>query len=74
MAKLYCTELFKRAAKVAIRLIGLYGQLDKKAAIAPLSGWVEHMYLVSFGATIAAGTSEIQKNIIALRGLRLPRG
>jgi len=72
-AKLYSTELFKRAAGAAMRLIGAYGQLDKVEAIAPLSGWIEHMYLVSFGATIAAGTSEIQKNIIALRGLRLPR-
>jgi len=74
IAKLYSTELFKRAASAAMHLIGLYGQLDKKETIAPLSGWIEHMYLVSFGATIAAGTSEIQKNIIALRGLRLPRG
>ena len=74
LAKLYSTELFKRAASAAMRLIGLYGQLDKKEAIAPLRGWIEHMYLVSFGATIAAGTSEIQKNTIAIRGLRLPRG
>jgi alkylation response protein AidB-like acyl-CoA dehydrogenase len=74
VAKLYSTELFKRAASTAMRLIGPYGQPDKKEAIAPLSGWIEHMYLVSFGATIAAGTSEIQKNIIALRGLSLPKG
>lgn len=74
MAKLYSTELFKRTAGIAMHLIGLYGQLDKKEAIAPLRGWIEHMYLVSFGATIAAGTSEIQKNTIAMRGLRLPRG
>jgi len=74
MAKLYSTELFKRAAGVAMRLIGSYGQLDKKEAIAPLRGWIEHMYLVSFGTTIAAGTSEIQKNTIAIRRLRLPRG
>jgi alkylation response protein AidB-like acyl-CoA dehydrogenase len=74
IAKLYSTELFKHTAGVAMHLIGLYGQLDKKEAIAPLSGWIEHMYLVSFGATIAAGTSEIQKNIIALRGLSLPKG
>lgn len=73
VVKLYCTELFKRAAGVAMRLIGLYGQLGENEAMAPLKGWLEHMYLVSFGATIAAGTSEIQKNIIAVRGLRLPR-
>lgn len=73
MAKLSSTELFKRAASTAIQLLGLYGQLDKREGTAPLHGLIEHFYLVSFGATIAAGTSEIQKNIIALRGLGLPR-
>ncbi len=73
MTKLYSTELFKRTAGLAIQLLGLYGQLDKGEIIAPEQGWLEHAYLVSFGATIAAGTSEIQKNIIALKGLGLPR-
>ena len=74
MAKLYSTELFKRAANAAMQLLGPYGQLDKRESRAPLRGCVEHFYLVSFGAPIAAGTSEIQKTIIALRGLGLPRG
>jgi alkylation response protein AidB-like acyl-CoA dehydrogenase len=73
MAKLYSTELFKRAASAAMHLLGAYAQLDKKEGIAPLRGWIEHMYLVSFGATIAAGTSEVQKNIIAVAGLGLSR-
>lgn len=73
MAKLYSTELFKRAAGAAMQLLGPYAQLDERENIAPVQGWIEHMYLVSFGATIAAGTSEIQKNIIALAGLGLPR-
>ncbi len=73
MTKLYSTDLFRRAAGIAMQLMGLYGQLDRREAIAPWRGWVEHSYLVSFGATIAAGTSEIQKNIMALKGLGLPR-
>jgi len=73
MAKLHTTELYKRAASTAMQLLGLYGQLDKKDAMAPLQGWIEQLYLVSYGGTIAAGTSEIQRNIIALRGLGLPR-
>ena len=73
MARLYSTELFKRAARVAIELLGLYGQLDKGDSKAPLQGWFEHLYLSSIGVTIAAGTSEILKNIIAGSGLKLPR-
>jgi alkylation response protein AidB-like acyl-CoA dehydrogenase len=73
MAKLYSTELFKRAASAAMQLLGAYAQLDERENIAPVKGWIEHMYLVSFGATIAAGTSEVQKNIVALAGLGLPR-
>ena len=74
IAKLFSTELYKRSANIAMQLIGLYGQLDKQEALAPLHGWIEQFYLISFGATIAAGTSEIQRTIIALRGLELPRG
>ena len=73
MAKLYSTELYRNAANTAIQLLGMYAQLDKQDALAPLHGWFENYYLISFGATIAAGTSEIQRTIIALRGLELPR-
>jgi len=73
MSRLYGTELFKRAASVAVELLGLYGQLDKRDSKAPLHGWFEHLYLSSVGLTLAAGTSEILKNIIANSGLRLPK-
>ena len=73
MAKLFSTELFKHSANIAMELLGLYGQLDRREILAPLYGWFENYYLISFGATIAAGTSEIQRTIIALRGLELPR-
>jgi alkylation response protein AidB-like acyl-CoA dehydrogenase len=73
MSRLYSTELLKRAARVAIKLLGLYGQLDKRDRRAPLQGWFEYLYLSSIGITTAAGTSEILKNIIASSGLKLPR-
>src|SRR5690349_12585636 len=40
---------------------------------APLAGAIERLYLVSVSRTIAAGTSEIQRNSIAEHGLGLPR-
>ncbi len=74
VSRIYSSELLKRAASAAMQLLGLYGQLDKRDGIAPLHGWIEHLYLASIGATLITGTSEIQKNIIALAGLGLPRG
>jgi alkylation response protein AidB-like acyl-CoA dehydrogenase len=73
LSRLYSTELFKHASSVALELLGLYGQLDIRDSRAPLHGWFEHLYLSSIGATIAAGTSEILRNIIAISGLSLPR-
>ena len=74
MAKLYSTELTQRIARTGIHLIGHYGVLDRGSKWAPLRGRLGRMYLMSVSATIAGGTSEIQRNIIATRGLGLPRG
>ena len=74
MSRLYSSELLKRAVSAAMQLLGLYGQLDKRDSIAPLCGWIEHLYLASIGATLITGTSEIQKNVIASGKLGLPRG
>jgi alkylation response protein AidB-like acyl-CoA dehydrogenase len=56
-----------------MEILGLYGQLEPDSKHSPLQGRIEQSYMMSVSATIAAGTSEIQRNIIATRGLGLPR-
>lgn len=73
MAKVYSTELVRRVASVGMELLGIWGQLTEKSKWAPLQGWMQHIYQYYIMVTIAAGTSEIQRNIIATRGLGLPR-
>ncbi|MCH7785881.1 MAG: acyl-CoA dehydrogenase family protein [Chloroflexi bacterium] len=73
MSKLFGTELTQRVAQTGMEILGLAGQLSKDSAWAPLEGNIQRMYLTSVSSTIAAGTSEIQRNIIATRGLGLPR-
>ena len=73
MSKLYGTELMVDLANVGLQVLGLYGQLDRESKWARLRGRLLRTYLFSPGGTIAMGTSEIQRNIIAYRGLGLPR-
>jgi alkylation response protein AidB-like acyl-CoA dehydrogenase len=68
--KLLWSESFQRLCKVALRFDGpalARGERD------PSVGADLHNYLYSRGRTIAAGTSEIQRGIIAERILGLPR-
>ena len=72
MSKLFGTELSQRVARTGMEILGLAGQLTEGSRWAPLRGRIQGLYLRSVASTIAAGTSEIQRNIIATRGLGLP--
>ena len=73
IAKLFNTDMQLRMARSGLEIMGLYGQLDHKDKYAPLKGRFERQYLWQTGLAVGGGTTEIQKNIIAMRGLGLPR-
>ena len=73
MSKLIGTELTQRVAQTGMDLLGMTGQLSNGSGWAPLQGHIQRIYLSAVSSTIAAGTSEIQRDIIARRGLGLPR-
>jgi alkylation response protein AidB-like acyl-CoA dehydrogenase len=72
-AKAYAAALTRRLGSVIVEIVGLYGQLGKSSNWAPLSGSAQSAYLNSLAATIMGGTLEIEHNIIATKGLGLPR-
>ena len=74
IAKLFVSELEQRIANTAMQLFGMSAQIHRGSAQAPLDGRAPRFYLYSSPMTIGGGTSEIQRNIIATRGLGLPRG
>jgi alkylation response protein AidB-like acyl-CoA dehydrogenase len=72
IAKLFNSELSQRIASTSMAMLGMAGQL--RTADAPFAGEIPADYLFNVAMTIAGGTSEIQRGIIATRGLGLPRG
>jgi 3-oxocholest-4-en-26-oyl-CoA dehydrogenase alpha subunit len=72
MQKLFATETAQRITNTAMDLLGHRGLLKDGSRHAVLSGMAQWYYRTSVVETIYAGTSEIQRNIIALRGLKLP--
>jgi len=73
LVKLYHSELSQRLVNVAMQVLGLYGPLERGSKWAQLRGRIERLYLVTVSNTFGGGTSEIQRLIIATKGLGLPR-
>jgi len=73
LAKTFADEMGQRLANTCINILGLRGQLRDDLKWAPLKGRLQRWYLCSPLYTLAGGTSEIQRNTIATRGLGFSR-
>ncbi|MBT3312371.1 MAG: acyl-CoA dehydrogenase [Desulfobacterales bacterium] len=71
--KLFCSELGVSLSNAAVDILGLYGQLDKGSKWTQFGGRAGIGYLDSISGPIGAGSSEIQRVLIATSGLGLPR-
>lgn len=71
--KLFWSEVHQRMARLAMDVQGAHSQLDVSHPAASAGGYWQYTFLRSLAATIYAGTSEIQRNIVAERVLGLPR-
>jgi len=70
--KLYMNTAGQRVANAALDVMGPSAQLKPGQEGAPVNGRFERSYRYTVVDTIGGGTSEVQKNIIARRGLGLP--
>ncbi len=69
-SKLFNSELVQRLARTGTKVFGLHAHVWEEASV---RGSFTHAYVGTVPATIRGGTSEVQRNIIATRGLGLPR-
>jgi len=72
MTKVFAGELQERLGEAALDILGAGGLLGEDAPSAPVAE-MEQMLRHSIMGVIGGGTAEIQRNIIAIRGLELPR-
>lgn len=73
-SKLFTSELSQRMATAGMEMLGLLGLLQKEEGdLAPLHGKIENLCRETLLNTIAGGTSEVMRNIIATRGVELPK-
>jgi alkylation response protein AidB-like acyl-CoA dehydrogenase len=72
MTKVFAGELQERLAEAALDLLGSGALLSEDSPSAPV-GELEQVLRHSIMGVIGGGTAEIQRNVIALRGLNLPR-
>jgi hypothetical protein len=73
VVKVFADELGQRIANVGLQILGPQVQLRDNSKWASLRRRFTFLYNFNRGLSLAGGTSEIQRNTIALRGLGLPR-
>jgi len=73
MSMVFVSEVMRRTANTGMRILGHYGELDRGSKWAVMNARIMRMCLSSLSIGVGGGSNEIQRNIIAIRGLGLPR-
>ncbi len=74
VVKIYQSELGQKIYNFGVNMLGLSGQFIPEEPRAPFGGDLPESYIQAVPSTIYSGSNEIQRNVIATRGLGLPRG
>ena len=73
IARIHNTQVEQLAGQIGLEVLGPAGPPPRRRPLCLLDGEMQRQWLESIPVTVAAGTTEVQKNIIAQRGLGLPR-
>ena len=71
--KVYGTELYIRVYRALLEILGLAGALRRHSPGAALKGSLERAYQGTLILTFGGGTNEIQRDLVAMFGLGMPR-
>ena len=75
VSKIFGATLEQTVARSAMKVFGLYSNVwDRTDEHASLASSFTQLYVHSIPRMIMGGSDEIQRNVIATRGLGLPRG
>ena len=72
ISKVFGSETLQKSAAACLEILGMYGSLGRDEKWAPLKGRMQEHWMITFSHKIAAGTSEVQRNIIAGVGWDCP--
>ena len=73
VVKVFGSELFQRVNHTLLEIMGDFGQLQAGSEWAPVRGRIEQDLRSDVIQTFGGGATEVQRNIIAMAGLGLPR-
>jgi alkylation response protein AidB-like acyl-CoA dehydrogenase len=73
MSMVFISEVMRHTANTGMRILGHYGELDRDSRWAVMNARIMRVCLSSLSIGVGGGSNEIQRNIIAIRGLGLPR-
>ena len=73
VVKVYGSELYQRVNHSLLEIMGEFGQLQSGSKWAPANGKIEYSFRLDLVYIFGGGAIEVQRDIIALAGLFMPR-